>query len=74
MIAFVGSSMANTVEVKSLESIELIRDCMSEARAAQDAAFAATGNYNVAVGAGLDALAACIEDTLGSTKPKKSVN
>ena len=69
MIAFVGSSMANTVEVKSLDEIAITRDCMQEARAAEDETFAATGNYNASIAAGLGALAECLE----ATAPKKLV-
>lgn len=69
MIAFVGSSMANTTEVKSAE-VAVTRDCMQEARAAEDATFAATGNYGASVAAGLNALAGCLE----TTTPKKSVS
>ncbi len=70
MIAFVGSSRANTEEVKSLDAIAVTRDCMQEARDAENETFAATGNYNTSIAAGLGALTDCLE----ATGPKKSVS
>ena len=63
MIAFVGSSMANTVEVKSLEVFAVTRDCMQEAKDAESATFKATGNYGASLDAGLSVLAECLEAT-----------
>jgi hypothetical protein len=70
MIAFVGSSMANTVEIKNLELTLPARDCMKEAKDAEDAAFAATGNYGESLDAGLGALANCLESTMSSPKAR----
>jgi len=74
MIAFVGSSMGNTTEVKSVEAVAVTRDCMQEARAAEDAAFAATGDYGTSVDAGLGALADCLEATGPKVKKSVSIN
>jgi hypothetical protein len=74
MIAFVGSSMASTVEVKGLEAMKVTRDCMQEAIAAEDATFAATGNYNASIAAGLNALAGCLEATTPQVKKSLSKN
>jgi len=74
MIAFVGSSMANTSEVKSLDATAVTRDCMREARAVEDAAFAATGDYGASVDAGLGALADCLEATGPKVKKSVSIN
>jgi hypothetical protein len=74
VIAFVGRSVANTSEIKILDAIAVIRDCMQEARAAEDATFAATGNYNASVAAGLNALAGCLEATGPTVKKSVSIN
>ncbi len=73
MIAFVGSSMANTAEVKSAE-VAVTRDCMQEAKNAENATFAATGNYNASIAAGLGALADCLEATGPKVKKSLSIN
>jgi hypothetical protein len=70
MIAFVGSSMASTSEIKNLESAMPPRDCHKEGTDARDAVFAATGNLHAANDAGLDVMASCLE----ATGPKKSVS
>jgi hypothetical protein len=69
MIAFVGSGMANTVEIQNLESSLPPRDCYKEGTDARDAAYAATGNMNTANDIGLGAMADCLE----ATTPKKLV-
>ena len=69
MIAFVGSSMANTSEIKDIESSVPPRDCHKEGRDARDATFAETGNWNTANDIGLDVMANCLE----SSGPKKLV-
>jgi hypothetical protein len=70
MIAFVGSSMASTIEIQNLDLTLPARDCYKEGTDARDAAYAATGNMNTANDVGLGTLANCLESTLSSPKPR----
>jgi len=74
MIAFVGSSMGHTVEVKSPEGSAVTRDCYKEGTDARDAAYAATGNMNTANDIGLDVMATCLEESGPKVKKSISIN
>ena len=69
MMAFVGSSFGKTGEVKNeLKTSEAGRDCYSEGTGLRDQCLAAGTSQATADVAGLEAMSACLEETLPVTR------